>query len=118
MGNAAGGKLRLVVEDASKVVAIGEDVSLHREEGTTAINQVDAGEPILLGDLLGTEMLLHREWVVGAALDRSIIRDNHHLTPTNTADTSNNPCSGNIIAVDVVGRQRTELEKGSSLIKQ
>jgi hypothetical protein len=45
---------RLVVEDAAEVVAVGEDLGLQREEGAARVDEIDAGQLVLLGDFLGT----------------------------------------------------------------
>ncbi len=42
LGNALGAHAGLVIEDATKVVAVGEDVSLVRQVGTTAVDKVNA----------------------------------------------------------------------------
>jgi hypothetical protein len=65
--------LGLVVEDASKVVAIGEDIGLVRKVGTTAVDEVDARQTILLGDLLCSEMLFDGDGIVCAALDTASV---------------------------------------------
>ena len=65
----------LVVEDAPEVVAVREDVRLEGEEGAAAVDEVDAREPVLEGDLLRAEMLLDRHRVVRAALDRRVVGD-------------------------------------------
>ena len=77
--DAAGREVGLVVEDAAEVVAVREDLVLPRQEGAARVDQVDAGEPVLLGDLLGPQVLLHRERVVGAALDGGVVGDDHAL---------------------------------------
>src|SRR5580765_4996770 len=47
---------------------------------------VDAGQLVLLGNLLGAQMLLHREREVGAALDRRVVGDDHALLALDDAD--------------------------------
>lgn len=42
LGDALGAHAGLVVEDATEVLAVGEDVGLMREVGTTAVNEIDA----------------------------------------------------------------------------
>ena len=66
---------RLVEEDAAEVLAVGEDLVLQRQEGAAGIDQVDAGQPVLQGDLLGAQVLLHRHRVVGAAFDGGVVGD-------------------------------------------
>ena len=66
---------RLVVEDAAEVLAVGEDVRLERQVRPAGVGQVDAGEPVLLGDLLGAQVLLHGEREVAPALHGRVVRD-------------------------------------------
>ena len=66
---------RLVEEDAPEVVAIGEDLGLERQEGAARVDEVEAREAVLARDLLRAQVLLHRQRVVGAALDRRVVRD-------------------------------------------
>jgi hypothetical protein len=69
----------LVVEDAAEVVAVGEDLVLLRQEGAAGVDQVDAGQAVLLRDLLRAQVLLHRHRVVGAALHGGVVGDDHAL---------------------------------------
>lgn len=43
--------------------------------------QIYAGQVVLLGDLLGAEVLLHRHRVVRASLHRGVVGHNHALHP-------------------------------------
>ena len=71
------GHAGLVVEDPAEVVAVGEDLVLERQERAARVDEVDARQVVLLGDLLRAEMLLHREREVRAALHRGVVRDDH-----------------------------------------
>jgi hypothetical protein len=42
--DARGGHARLVVEDAPEVVAVGEHLVLHGQEGAAGVDEVDAGQ--------------------------------------------------------------------------
>ena len=48
----------LIVEDASKVVAVGEHLRLPRQVGAPAVDEIEAGQPALLRDLLQPQVLL------------------------------------------------------------
>ena len=50
--NALARHARLVVESSSKVFAVGKDIRLQGQEAATRVNQVNARQAILLGDLL------------------------------------------------------------------
>ena len=77
---------RLVVEDPAEVVAVGEDLGLQRQEGAAGVDEVDARQPVLLGDLLRAQVLLDREREVRAALDGRVVGDDHALLPLDDAD--------------------------------
>ena len=51
--DALGRQIRLIVEDAAEMVAVGEDVVLVRQVGAARVDQVDAGQVVLVGDFLG-----------------------------------------------------------------
>ena len=60
LGNALGRHAGDVVKDAAEVVAVGEDVSLQVQERAAGIDQVDGRQPVLLGDVLGAQVLFDR----------------------------------------------------------
>ena len=85
-GMPARGQVRLVVEDAAEVLAVGEHLVLQRQERAAGVDEVDAGQPVLQRDLLRAQVLLHRDRVVGAALDGGVVGDDHALAPADPAD--------------------------------
>ena len=80
------GHARLVVEDPAEVLAVGEDLGLQRQEGAARVDEVDAGEVVLLRDLLRAQMLLDGEREVGAALDGRVVCDDDALLALDDAD--------------------------------
>ncbi len=102
---------RLVVEDAPEMVAVGEHVGLQRQERTTRIDEVDAGEPILLRDLLRAQMFLYRDRIVRAAFDGRVVRDDHALRAVDRPDAGDHPGGGRVVMVHSVGSERGELEE-------
>jgi hypothetical protein len=83
--------LGLVVEDPPEVLAVGEDVGLQREERAATVDQIDAGQAILLRYLLGAQVLLDGQRIICAALHRGIIGDDHHLLALNPSDAGDDP---------------------------
>src|SRR5215210_6917616 len=73
---------------------------------------------VLLGDLLGAEVLLdgHRE--VGAALDRRVVCDDHALAPLHDADARDETRRGRLPVVHVPGGERVELQERAAGIDQ
>ena len=108
---------RLVEEDAAEVVAVGEDLVLEREEGAAGVDQVDARQAVLLGDLLRAQVLLHGQGVVRSALDRRVVRDDHALDALDDADPGDHPRRRRHPVVVLPGRERVELEKGRAWIE-
>ena len=84
--DAVGGHPRLVVEDAAEVVPVGEHLGLQGQERAAGVDQVDAGQPVLRGDLLGAQVLLDGHRVVGAALHGGVVRDHHAWPAVHRAD--------------------------------
>jgi hypothetical protein len=76
----------LVEEDPAEVVAVREDLVLPRQERTAGVDQVDAGQPVLQRDLLGSQVLLDGHRVIGAALDRRVVGDHDAQPPGYPAD--------------------------------
>ena len=113
-----GGHLRLVEEDPAEVVAVREDLVLQREERAPGVDQVDAGETVLLGDLLGAQVLLDGQGEVGAALDRRVVRDDHALAALDDADAGDDPGGGRLAVVEVPGGERVQLEEGRAGIDE
>ena len=77
---------RLVEEDAAEMLAVGEDLVLVRQVRAARIDEIDAGQVVLLGDLLRAQMLLHGHRIVGAALDRRVVGDDDAFAAGNAAD--------------------------------
>ena len=70
---------RLIEEDAPEMITVGEDLGLVRQVRPARINEINAGQLILLGDLLRAKMLFHRHRKIGAALHRGVVGHDHAL---------------------------------------
>src|SRR3569623_2065194 len=66
LGNALRRHLRLVEENAAEVIAVGKDVSLVRQIGAAAVDEIDAWQAVLLDAVAGEE--LAARYVTFAAL--------------------------------------------------
>ena len=118
LADAGGRHLRLVEEDAAEVVAVGEHLVLHRQEGAAGVDEVDAGQVVLLGDRLGAQVLLDRERVVGAALHRGVVGDDHAVAAGDLADAGDDAGARHLAPVHVVGGQRGDLEERRAGVEQ
>ena len=56
------------------------------QERAAGVDQIDAWQPVLPGDLLGAQVLFHGDRVVGAALDRRVVGDDHAFAARHPAD--------------------------------
>src|ERR1051325_8936590 len=65
---------RIVAEDAAEVLLVGENIVLHWQEHTGAIDQINNWQVILHRDLLRAKILLAGHRKPGACLHGSIIR--------------------------------------------
>ena len=118
LGDAQGRHLGLIVENASEVVAVGKHLGLQRQESAAGIHQVDAGQVVLQGNLLGAKVLLDGYRVVGAALNGGVVGQDHHLFALDYADTSHNAGRRFLAVVHLPCRQRAELEEGRIGVNQ
>ena len=118
LGDALGRHLRLVVEDAAKVVPIRKNLGLQRQERAARVHQIDAGQAVFQGDLLGPQVFLDGDRIVGAAFDRGVVGHDHHLLAVDTADAGNYPGPGVVAVVHPPGGQRTEFQKGRPRVQQ
>ncbi len=63
-------------------------------------------------DGLGAEVLLHRDGVVGAALHRGVIGEDHGRTAFDAADAGNDAAAGCFTSIKPVAGELADLEKG------
>jgi len=100
------------------VIAVGEDVILPRQERPARVDEVEAGKPVLEGDLLRAEMLLHGERVVRAALHRRVVRDDHAFVSADATDAGDDSGTGGLVVVHAERRERRELEERGARIEE
>ena len=106
-----GGHPRLVEEDPAEVVPVGEDLRLEREERAARVDQVEARQAVLLGDLLRAQVLLHRQREVRPALHGRVVGDDHALAALDDSDPRDDPGGRRLAVVQLPCRQRRELEE-------
>ena len=119
--DAAGREVGLVEEDPAEVLPVGEHLVLHRQERAAGVDEVDARQLVLGGDRLRAQVLLHRHRVVGAALDRRVVGDDHALAALDPADPGHDARTRARAPSCVVhpGRgQRAQLEERAARVEQ
>lgn len=114
-----GGHACLVVEDTAEVVTVWKDVGLVGEVGATAVDEVDAGKVVLLGDGLSAEMLLDGDGVVCAALDGAVVCDDDAGDAFDNSNTSDDTSSWDVgFRVQLMTSKRAELEESGAGIDE
>jgi hypothetical protein len=108
----------LVVEDPPEVLAVGEDLVLQGKEGTAGVHEVEAGQPVLGGDLLGAEVLLHGQGKVGSPLHGRVVGDDHHLAATHATDPRDHAGRGRGPVIDAVGGEGPDLQERGVGVEQ
>ena len=116
MGDAITRHAGLVPEDASEVADVRKHLVLHGQEGSTGVNEVNAGEMVLVSDRLGTDVLFHRHRIVGAALHRGVVSDEEALSAVDHANAGDDACRVGSSIVEFVGSQGREFEKSRSRV--
>ncbi len=111
--DALGGKAGVVVEDPPEMIAVREDLVLHRKKDPGRIHQVDHRQSVLHRDLLGAEDLLAGQREPGPSLDRGVVGDHHALATAHGAETDHDPGgrSPAPLLVQTPGSKRAELQK-------
>jgi hypothetical protein len=108
----------LVEKDAAEMLAVRKHLVLVGQIGAARIHQIDARQPVLLGDLLGAQVFLDRDRIVGATLHRGVIGDDHAFVPRNPADAGDEPGRGHVAAVHAMGGELGELEEGGAGVEK
>src|SRR5437762_13032466 len=100
------------------MLPVGKDVRLQRKKGAAGIDEVDARQAILEGDLLRPHVLLDRDRVVGAAFHRRIVADDQDLATRHAADAGDDARAGGFVVVQLPGGERRKLEKWRPFVEQ
>ena len=116
--DALGAHIGLVVEDAAKVLLIGKHVVLVGQIRAARVDQVNARQVVLLGNLLGPQMLFHGHGVISAALDSGVIANNHTIHATDPTQARNHTGARCIPVVHAVGGQGAEFQKRGARVQQ
>ena len=108
----------LVVKNPPKVLAVGENLVLKWKEGAPGVHQVEAGEAVFPGDLLCSQVLFYRDWKVSAALDRSIVCQDHDGDAMHSSNSGNDARRGSGSVVEPPSCKRAGLEERASRIEE
>ncbi len=109
---------RLIVKDASEMIPIRKDLVLPGQVRSAGIDKIDAGQAVLPGNLLGAQMLLHRERIVGAALHSWIIGDDHAFAAAHPPDTSEDASGRYGFVIDPVCCELRQFQKWRARVEK
>ena len=94
------------------MVAVGEDLGLQRQERAARVDEIEARQTVLLGDLLRAQVLLHGEREVRAALHGRVVRDDHALAcPRSTPTPGDDAGARRVAVVQIPCGERVQLEE-------
>ena len=108
----------LVEENAPEVVAVGKYLVLHRQEGAAGIDEVNAGQGIVAGDVLRAQVLFDRHRVIGAALDGGVVGDDDAFGARDQTDAGHDAGPRRFIAVLAKAGELGKLQKSGARIDQ
>ena len=100
------------------MLAVREHFILTRQVGAARIHQVNAGQPVLLGNGLCPKVLFDRQRVVRTAFDRSVVGHNHAFHTFNPTDPGDNAGCRDVFAVHLVRRQLTQFKERRARVEQ
>ena len=89
----------LVEEDPAEVLLVREHLVLHRQERAAGVDEVEARQPVRARDLLGAQVLLDGDRVVGAALHRRVVGHHDAVAALDPADAGDDAGAGHRVVV-------------------
>ena len=118
--DAHSGHARVVAEDATEVILVGEDILLQRQEDAGGVDKVKRRDAVLHGDVLRAQHLLRGHGKECAGLHCGVVGDDHAQTsadPTQSADDASSGSSAPLV-IHAKPRIRTQLEKFGVRVEQ
>src|SRR5262245_62088215 len=109
---------RLVIEDPTEVLFVREYLILHRQKRTARIDEIDARQEGLERYFLRAQMLLYRDRVIGAALDRCVVDDDDTLAPRYPSNSRNDSGARYDVVIQLMAGQLSDFEKRRARIEQ
>ncbi len=116
--NAGGRQSGLVEKNPAEMIAVWKHLVLFRQKRPAALDQVDAWQCIVGGDFLRTQVFLHGQRVVGAALHRRVIGNHHAFAAGNAADPGDQARPRQIHPVHALRGESGELQKRRAGVEQ
>ena len=116
--NAGSRHAALVVKRPAKVIAIRKHAILLGKERAATVDQINAGKPVLLSDLLRPQMFSNGFGEERATFDGGVVCDNHARRVVHEADAGDDTCRRQFAIIKTIGGERREFEKRARRIQQ
>ena len=100
---------RLIAEDSSSIVAVGEEFGLKREKAARAVAEMDDRQTVLNRDIENTDNLLNRKGIPGPALHAGVIGVNDDFASGDDADANHLGGTGHFVVVGLVACKSRQL---------
>ncbi len=113
---AFGRHLCLIIENPAKMVAVWKYFILERQESSSRVYQIDAGQPVLLGNFLGPKVFFDCKRIIGTTFNCGVIGNNHALYIMHLTNTGNYTSRRYIIVIQAIGSQLANFQKRAACI--
>ena len=100
------------------MVLVREHPVLEGKEHAAGIHEVDAGEPVLQGDLLSPAVLEHGLGIIGSSLDRGVVGHDQDLSAVHPAHARDHAGARSLIVVHAVGGQNGKFQEGRVSVEE
>ena len=98
--------------------AVGEHIRLQGQERAAGVHQVHTREVVFERDFLRAQVLLDRDGIIRATLYRRVVGNDHALLAFDTADAGDDAPGGNVIVVERMPPQLSDLEERRSAVQE
>ena len=88
LGNAHRRHDRVIAKDTAKVIGVGKNIFLKRQENACRVDQINRGHAILHRNVLCPDNFLRSHGEEGASFHGGIVGDNHHQSSVNACQPS------------------------------
>ena len=109
----------MIEKNSPEVVFVRKDLVLIGQISAAGIDQVDAGEVVLAGNVLCAQVFFDADRVIGAALHRGVVGNNDTLHTLDAPDAGDDSCTGySVFVIHGVRCKLGKLKKGRARINQ
>jgi hypothetical protein len=109
---------RLVIKDASEMVAVRKYLVLARQERPARIDEIDTRQMILLRDFLCPQMLLHGQGIVSTAFHSGIVGNDHAFGAVHPADPAYDSGGRHLVLINLPCRKLADFQERRTLIEE